>query len=250
MASPKLRRCRTGPKTASSSIEATSTSSLPPPAARAACRARRRGHEQPPPRLDLARASRIVVNSLPTRPAQRWASSAIGEVKAGRPALVGGGDLRRGLVGGEHDPPPAAAQEAGDQLRVGRDRHAQLGGVRDELVLARHRLVRADREVVERLGGVGAPLPQRLRQQRERGDQDQRPLRVQPLGDPHRRQRLAGPAGHDSWPRSVRSNPFTVALIASRTCGNGFLRAGRRGRSSSGDAGHATCASSSCERSR
>ena len=58
-------------------------------------------------------------------------------------------------------------------------------------------LVRADREVVERLGGVGAPLAQRLRQQRQRGHQDQGPLAVKPLGDPHRGQRLAGPAGHD-----------------------------------------------------
>ena len=75
---------------------------------------------------------------MPTRPAQRWASSATARSKRGVRPLIGGGDLRRGLVGGEHDPPPPAAQEGGDPVRVGGDRQPQLGGVRDELVLAGH----------------------------------------------------------------------------------------------------------------
>jgi hypothetical protein len=36
----------------------------------------------------------------------------------------------------------------------------------------------------------------------------------------------------------------------SSTCGSGLFRAGRRGRRSSGEAGHSICASSSCERSK
>ena len=62
------------------------------------------------------------------------------EVEARGSALEGGGDLGRGLVGGEHDPPPPAAQEGGDHVGVGGDRQPQLGGVLDELVLARRRV--------------------------------------------------------------------------------------------------------------
>ena len=80
------------------------------------------------------------MNSVPTRPAQRWASSATARSKLRGPALEGGGDLRRGLVGGEHDPPTPAAQEGGDLVGVGGDRQPQLGGVLDELVLARPRV--------------------------------------------------------------------------------------------------------------
>lgn len=53
-----------------------------------------------------------------------------------------------------------------------------------------------------------------------------------------------------NWPRSVPLKPPAVALTASLTCGKGFLRGGRRTRKSSGDAGQATGASTSWERSK
>ena len=96
--------------------------------------------------------SRIVVNSRADPP--RAAVGLVGdrEVEARGPALVGGGDLGRGLVGGEHDPPPPAAQEGGDHAR---GRWSPAAPARrcaaTNSSSPATRLVRADREVVERL---------------------------------------------------------------------------------------------------
>ena len=176
------------------------------------------------------------MNSVPTRPAQRWASSATARSKSRSPARVGGGDLRRGLVGGEHDPPPPATEEGRDPVGS-----VVTGSPNSEVCATNSsspatRLVRADGEVVERCG-VGAPLAQGLREQRQRRDQNQRPPGVEPLGDPHRRQRLAGSAGHDQLPavgalealdrRPDRLLDVRERLLRARAAGAQIVRATR-----------------------
>lgn len=139
-------------------------------------------------------------------------------------------------------------QEGRDDLRARRDRQTELGGVLYELVLANDGLIRADGEIVERSRCIGAPSV--CASSESEGTSTSVLVLASRSAIHNPASVFPVPQAMINCPRSWSAKPLTVSSTASRTCGSGCLRDGRRGRTSTADAGHATRASSSCERRR
>lgn len=181
--------------------------------------ARRRGHVQPAVPAEVA----VVVHADERRlirPGQDDAGRpmrlvADNQVEPPEALLLGRRDGVNRLVRGQHDRHARAdidAAHLGDEPRWAR-RGGQREVVRGQIpvvalgpLLADLR-VGADREGPHRDGRLMGPFPQRLRQQRDRRDQEQdtgplplislRALPLEPLGDLQAREGLARAAGHD-----------------------------------------------------
>ena len=196
--------------------------------------------------------SRTVANTPACGPAQRCASSAITRSNAGTPTRLRGGDLRRGLVGGEDDCQGARLRrKRGDLVRVGRDRHAKLRrGGDDRVVLVRgDRVVGADGEVVE----LGRRQPTREASARAATATGRARASA---STPARRARngptsvLPVPQAITSWPRSAwrvrprQSRDRVGAGAGAASSASASPDAGARATSAT-----ATSSASSCERS-
>src|ERR1039458_8957934 len=155
------------------------------------------GHEQPTATLDLLivedcgeltrNPPSAAVRLIRDRKVEGWCSAAV----------VSRGDLRCGLVGGEHDPPAATTQKCRDRIQISCNRHPEPWGVLHHLVRADNRLIRADSQILKGLSRVRTPLAQRLGKQRERRQKHKRSGAVKSRSNPKPGQRLTRPAGHN-----------------------------------------------------
>lgn len=135
------------------------------------------------------------------------------------------GDDGQRLVGGEHHGQAlgaAAVPHLGNQFRrVGGDRDRDVIGV-DVLGSPRHFGVRARGERAQIQLGLGGPLPQCLRQQRDRWDGEQNAgvaavFGRGPLGDLQSREGLSGAARHDQL-AAIVSLSEAVEHLLDRCC--------------------------------
>ena len=124
------------------------------------------------------------------------------QIDRGEAGILGGGDHVHRLVGGEEHREPLgilALRNLSDEVSglrcrgIGEIGEGEVFGVASDLVVG------ADREGAHRAVGFGGPLAKRLREQRDRRNQEQyRPTGLNlPLSDPQAREGLAGATGHD-----------------------------------------------------